>query len=205
MYYIIPKYGTTNKVVFGCIGTHIMIVVVMQVLGTVRSVISFRMKKEAAAEERAEEILKTGQKFHPPNFTPFKWTNTANLAAIASLAVETIQIAIFSMQALQPQPTVDTSGNVTTPPVDNAFVQYMFLSFTNFFTEHAHEVYGWTCVALALLLLSVFLVQFMLELRMFAVCDVRLLHRHVLFWSSNLFGYFVVLFFSLQTQHSYRH
>jgi hypothetical protein len=153
VYHIIPTYGSSDRVVFGCIGLHLLVVLVLQVLGTWRSLVSFRLKKEAYAEQRAEHVISSGVQFVAPNFTPFKWTLPANGIALASLVVETVQLAMFSLKALESPTTTTTTTSTTSSGSTSAaqtessdvsgaqkFANYVFLSFSQFVTAHVHRV-----------------------------------------------------------------
>jgi hypothetical protein len=149
VYHIIPTYGTSDRVVFASVGLQLVLVLVLQVLGTWRSLVSFRMKKEAYAEQRAADVINTGVQYVPPNFTPFKWTLPANIIAVLSLFVETIQLAMFSLKALEspPETTAATTTTTTTTTDDSAdvsraqkFANYLFLSLSTFFEANVHLV-----------------------------------------------------------------
>ncbi len=154
VYHIIPTYGTSDGVVFGCVGLHLLVVLVLQTLGTWRSVVSFRLKKEAYAEQRAEQVITSGVQFVAPNLTAFKWRVPANVMALCSLAVETVQLAMFSLKALEsPATAADTtsSSSAASGSADSGasasevsgaqkFANYVFLSFTEFMGANVHRV-----------------------------------------------------------------
>jgi hypothetical protein len=191
VYHVIPRHGDSSAVVYAAVGTHIIAVVVMQVLGTIRSLHSFQQRKamrerapprpppaDAAAAvagsggDSADEDVSLESVVAEMN--RFRWTAVGNLVAVATLLFEALQLATFAFQALQAEddrapPGSDGGGAGGGGAIDRGFVRAIFIDLARSLRDEVERWYTYFGVAVTAALLALYLRQLLSELRRFAL------------------------------------
>lgn len=174
VYYLIPKYDRDPSFVLYIIGSYVCIVVVMQILGTIRSVYSHNeKKKELMVRSRNAPSPPPGASEHaPPAEYRFRWSKWQNWVALLTLLVETMQLATFSLQTLNENTgSIDDAASSVKQGgggfISDHIIPQLFLDIGGWLSQDIHLTYAYFSFAVTGLLVLVFLLQLLFQLRRF--------------------------------------
>jgi len=165
---LIPTLATdshpdrTGSVVLWTIGSHLCIVLLLQLLGTIRNGKSLQVREEAKIVEYQDK--------------PFRWKNLGNWIAVITLTVDFVQMCVWPLQRLQPEDGApprkfiemsEDDGSNSSGAFLDFIVQDLIPALFLRLSSHLYEItffIGFGCVCLLLL---VFTFQFMSDILQF--------------------------------------
>lgn len=161
---VIPAFDASPTVVYLTVGGHLVLVILLQMLGTVRFAVSHRLRTAKQAQNAVDQGLP------PARDLPFSWKSTSNWVAVVGLIVETAQMAVFAMQELESHDAQQKTGQTLQQVTSIVHINLPSIpSYAGYLEGRIAFAYAILGAVVCLALILCFQLQFLKELRMFGL------------------------------------